>query len=861
LAEETEVTNVGGDNGVASEVTLAKLVDAMEKIAAKTGADPKSQAAKAEKARTESVTKGIKVSTKHTDAVKKNTDAVNASTQAFKSLGSGLVKFTSMLSGAVFQGLQGFSEELFGASRNLSDFSRHIPFIGSSFSVLTGLIDETYDVFQDLSKSGAAFDYNLIELRNSAASARVSLSEFAGLITNNSEKLAAFGGTVDQGVKNITDLRDSMGSSLTERFERLGLTTEEINETLVYQQYLNRAGARTRRTTDEQYLQTTLSLTKNMTQLAKLTGQDVKVQQEKIAQAQMDVAFQRKLSKIDEDERRKLNAAMAEAQATGGDAAVEVLKSKFLGMPPLTEAAQTYTATQAEGAQLIKKNLDQALDSSIDYDRFMSQRESRMTDYGEAFASAANRLDGILRAEAAGLEGLGISEQMMQSQATFGTYIDETGRFVRDEFQKTFEGLSDEDAAGTGLAGAARFRTSLAHARNALQKNLVSPLQGVAAEVLDPLIESFKKFIGPQGSSTVFRESLETLRGLLENQVTPKIKDFFKAFAEDPKQAINDAFSDISSAMTNWFLGDLKDGERSGGFYDKHLAPLLQRLGTDLMQGAVGVIKDGLQNLFTNPQVIAGAVSAIGLLFGAGVVKTALANAFSNALLNRGGAEGTGVGRSGGGRNFGKGIAGLTALFGLGTGLFDKEKREAGMNPLDRASTGAIESLLGVLDLGANVTGNLTNSIFGTDFFGNSDLSGSYRSLQLEQQERINEMGPPPWERLFNNLFDRSSSLTTPLNPTSNPPLSASDIRSEMIDPSDADPLLAREAREQRARFADSMGNNSTYSASQSPTQDQSSAVINDLNTTMQQLRQTLTDIRTNTKKQLEATENIGTVN
>lgn len=852
MAEETEVKNVGGDNGVASEVTLAKLVTAMEKIAAKTGADPKSQAAKAEKARTESISQGIKVSTKHRDAVKKNTDAVNLSTKAFKSLSSGLVKITAMLSGAVFESLTGFTKELFGASKNLSNFVRHIPLIGGRLSQLTGLIDESYDTFQQLAKSGAAFDYNLIELRNTAASTRVSLSEFAGMVTENSEKLAMFGGTVDQGVKRIANLRDTMGSKLTERFEKLGLTTEEINEALIYQQYLNRAGARTEtRNANEQAL-AAASLTKNMLTLAKLTGEDIKTQQDKIAQAQMDVAFQRERAKLEPKEQEKLNAAMSEAQAAGGDAAVEVLKAKFLGMPPLTEAAQLYTATQTEGAELIKKNLDKALNSAVDYDQFMLNREDRMSEYGEAYARAANRLDGIIKAEAAGLEGPGIAEQMMASQKLFGTYIDDSGRFVKKEFQKTFEGLGDEDDAGTGLDGAARFRTALDNARRALTENIISPLQGVAADVLDPLTESFKKFIGEDGASTVFQKSLDNLRVFLDETVTPKIEDFFEAFAEDPKQAIEDAFSDISTAMTNWFLGDLEDGERSGGFYDKHLAPILQRLGTDLMQGAWGVIKDGLTGLFTKPEVIAGTVTAIGLLFGASVVKTALANALTNRIAGggygSGGGSGGGSGEGGKGKRFRipkflKGAGVLTALLGAAElasirtddTLTDDEKTQQTSESLGGtggALTGAAAGALAgsfVPIVGTGIGGLIGGTL---GYFG-----GSYAGGEIGER------------------------LTAPSNPSSNPPLSASDIRSEMIDPNDPDPLLAREARAQRARFADSMDENySVNNTSKKSTQDQSSAAINDLNTTMQELRQTLNDIKANTKKQVEATENIGTV-
>ena len=57
-----------------------------------------------------------------------------------------------------------------------------------------------------------------------------------------------------------------------------------------------------------------------------------------------------------------MNAAMAEAQATGGSIAVNALKAEFLEMPPLTRELKLYHATQSENARLIKELLAEALD-------------------------------------------------------------------------------------------------------------------------------------------------------------------------------------------------------------------------------------------------------------------------------------------------------------------------------------------------------------------------------------------------------------------------------------------------------------------------------------------------------------------
>ena len=76
MAEEVEISNVGGENGVASEATLASLTRAIEKLAASTGRDPKKEAGKVQKAHNDAVKNGITVVTKNRDALEEKTKAV-----------------------------------------------------------------------------------------------------------------------------------------------------------------------------------------------------------------------------------------------------------------------------------------------------------------------------------------------------------------------------------------------------------------------------------------------------------------------------------------------------------------------------------------------------------------------------------------------------------------------------------------------------------------------------------------------------------------------------------------------------------------------------------------------------------------
>ena len=59
MAEEVDIGNVGGQNGVASEATLARLTASIEAMAKKAGIDPKAEAAKLQKLHNEAVKSGI----------------------------------------------------------------------------------------------------------------------------------------------------------------------------------------------------------------------------------------------------------------------------------------------------------------------------------------------------------------------------------------------------------------------------------------------------------------------------------------------------------------------------------------------------------------------------------------------------------------------------------------------------------------------------------------------------------------------------------------------------------------------------------------------------------------------------------
>lgn len=648
MVDEVQITNIGGKNGVASEVTLKQLQQTMDKIARSKGLNPQEA-----NAGLTNLSKKLESSGKtignETGARRDNIDALDDHTGAIRKAGGFLLNFGSAIVGSGIRSVKGLSEELISGSNNLSDFTQHIPLAGGVISMFTGVIDNSVNTFQSMAKTGAAFDYSMGQLRSTAARAGLSLEEFAGLVNENAEQFAAFGGTVTQGARRTTQLVSALGGQ-RESLLAMGLTFEDINEQMTTYQMLTRAGARAETRNRTEQAEAAASLTKNMLTLSKLTGEDIKAQQEKIAQAQMDVAFQRELAKMDEEERQKLNQAMAEAQATGGEVAVNALKAEVLGMPPLTQELQTFVATQGESFRVLQDSVARVRDTSISAEEFEERRAQRMGDYLETQLAAQNRYDTALAAGAAGAEGIvaTLSEQMGMSANVLMKYVTDTGNgleFAREAFEEDL--ASGEIQAGReGELGAmAQFRDALRNARSSLMDNLVNPLLKLVTPAIGEATASLDDFT----ESEAFTQFSETIRNKLE-EFKAWFGDWIGKFKEDPQKAWNELM-------------------------ENHIKPFFDKA----IQGAKEAIGSAFKDMITSPSVVGALVAGFGALFAARAVTSALtkgiAGMFAKAQAAR--AASTAAGSAGAaassqkGRALGK-VAGRAAVpLAIGLGALD----------------------------------------------------------------------------------------------------------------------------------------------------------------------------------------------
>ena len=229
MAEEVEIGNVGGSGGVASEVTLQKLVTAMNALARQQGVKT-DQLQKAQDAYARSLQRSTREIEDNTDAFDDHTDAVRSNAGVFSKMGAVMV---GALKGAA-NSAYGLSKELVTGGDELSDFTQHIPLVGGAFTRVIQVLEGARDNFRGLSEVGAGFNNSIVEITKQAGLSGLTLGKFNELVLNSSDSMMFFGGTVSGGAREFTQLaRDMRTGGIGSNLLSLGFTVADLNEGLI----------------------------------------------------------------------------------------------------------------------------------------------------------------------------------------------------------------------------------------------------------------------------------------------------------------------------------------------------------------------------------------------------------------------------------------------------------------------------------------------------------------------------------------------------------------------------------------------------------------------------------------------------
>lgn len=378
MAEEVEISNFG-EGGVASEATLLRLVAAVEKMGGGTGTD----GAKVQEMYNKTVQQGSTANTKNTKSKDSNTDAVDENTKsikyaniAFEALKTGM--------GQLLGSAAGLTKELIMGGDSVGDFTKHIPLIGGYLAPLAGIVDANVESFRQLSQVGATFGDGMNDIRAISAAAGIPLGEFTELVSQNSQTMRLFGAGTADGARNFAALSKELREGPGRTFRNLGYTATELNESLIEYAEFSQTQIGNDRRNNKLTAQSAANYLETIDQLAAVTGKRRDQIKEEMNAAQADQRARLAMSRMSEEEQTRFAANLA--------AAPESLKAA------LTDAADGVMDNElAQGLSVASKTFREQAGNiqnmnAREYNNFMAQVGKELDEAGTELGAGAQQI-------------------------------------------------------------------------------------------------------------------------------------------------------------------------------------------------------------------------------------------------------------------------------------------------------------------------------------------------------------------------------------------------------------------------------------------------------------------------------------
>ena len=533
MAEEVDIGNVGGESGVASEVTLRRLLVAMDKLAKANGvSSPKQQVLQNYEKSLKNATSGIQDNTEERE---KNTAALKKSTGALTSLAgnafNGLVAGIAGIAGSA----TGLTKQLVMGGTRLSDFADHLPVVGEHLGSFTRFLEAAVDRLRSFSDVGISFNNDIKEMGKSLVTSGINSDILTNALIGNSDVMKMLGSTASEGAKRFIQLNQTMGQQgLRGQLIGMGLTVEGVVEGLAsYTRNQARLG-NLESLSNDQLIQGSVSYIKELDKLTKITGMNRKDAENALAATQADAMVRSIRAEI---LARDGNVAQFDANTArlgqiadqGGGAAVTALKGLADGIANNPMEAALVSMTDGLALETMKAyragNLTQ------------EEFNDRLKQMGPMMANFMSSPEAI-----GGLRQLGHPIADLQDSAAAFLSITDASAISAENEQNQRDDMTN---------GLAQF------------SDMINQLR---AKVLGPMIEKLAPAI-TNLLDGMFTD--EKIKGFITN-----FNQFVDEFAANPSGKISEIYENIK----DYFLGQLvdvdprdqeTDMQRQGGLFEK----------------------------------------------------------------------------------------------------------------------------------------------------------------------------------------------------------------------------------------------------------------------------------------------------
>lgn len=444
--------------------------------------------------------------------------------------------------------------ELQKAGREGSTLAKVSGIVAGGFTEIAKYVEEGIDKFRDLSKSGAAFNNDVIEMRVSAANTRMTLGDFADVIKQNTQFMSTLGGSTTKGAARFTEFSKAFfDSGVSDNLRNMGYSTKELNELLVTQM----ATSKFRGTLDEASMKREIEsverLATEMDAVAKLTGKSRKEQEDLLRKQQEDgqvrAATELAVRKGGEGV-RKAFSEMTVASQVGGKDFQKMQEQIFAMGRPSQEMAEKFAMAGGEAQKLMyaaakaAKSGNEAEAKRLTEEAAIAYQRQQNSQTNLQLAAQGQK------AAVEGVENSRILNDTLRKVAAEEKIDLNTKEGYNKAFRKAREQIETEQNEKKGVTDAMiKAESRAADATAALNNQLIKPLN----EKIGPELIKFGDAIsnanlGKGGARAALEKPVEEMYGKIAKNL-------------EQKQAARAGKEDLeSAAKTGLLAGDRKIG-------------------------------------------------------------------------------------------------------------------------------------------------------------------------------------------------------------------------------------------------------------------------------------------------------------
>lgn len=542
------------------------------------------------------------------------------------SLVSGVFNIIGNIVGKVITGfantaanLINFSKAAIQGTAKLSDFYnafKDLPFfvgnVASFFRDIISYSENLLEVYRNLTNVGASFGGNLVEMRAMAARTGLTLTEFAGIISKNSQLFASMGGNVQAGINKFVDTQSKLldpSGPYAKGLLSLGVTAEESAELLTTVMSSQGAMGKKNAASTDELAKMTSAYIAELDTLSKLTGQRREQIDAEIKKAKEDQAWQLFMDSLNPEQGKKVQSMLAQAAAAQGQAGVDQLKASLRGIDvPLTEAARNLAiASNGTSLEMYARLRGLLYDQSVSAAEIEKRgmvlqyrvaeavgktaesfgKELLATPIGQMFNAASLQIYRNIRAAGGNIEAAmnaALADQIKQGKggaAALATAQQNIRKFGNTLFEAIAVFLNPLitklSAWGEGLTSwlantASESTGAVSKVWNFVENSVMPKLESMA-KWFQTTFEMLGNASGKDFWSIVGKRTVEGFKNIW-NEVKPVFVTIFNEVKPVMLDAIKNIFEFISDALNDWIY------KKTGGLIGENPADRIERQRT-----------------------------------------------------------------------------------------------------------------------------------------------------------------------------------------------------------------------------------------------------------------------------------------